>query len=188
MKHQKDRIKKKHTQSDRTSQEEMLDIVDQYDQVITSLPRSVVYQDALFSQMRSVWLLLKNKKGQLWIPRRAYDRPILPGHLDGSVVGHVQAGETYEQALIRETKEEVGFDITDKSYTYLGKLTPSEHNTFCFAAVYECVVKVAPRNWNTQEFCEWFWISPQKLQQAIQAGEKVKSALPIILKNFYQIV
>ena len=59
-----------------TQQEEILDIVDQNDEVITSMPRSEVYAQKLFSQMRSVWLLMKNSKGELWIPRRALDRKI----------------------------------------------------------------------------------------------------------------
>lgn len=172
-------------QYDKQVEEEILDIVDEQDQVITSLPRSKVYAQKLFSQMRSVWLLLRNEKGQFWIPRRSYDRKVCPGHLEGSVVGHVQAGETYEQALIRETREEVGFDITHKPYKYLGKLTPSEHHAFCFAAVYECDVKIAPRNWNQQEFCEWSWVDPAELRRRIDAGENVKDTLPIILTEFY---
>lgn len=187
MKQQKNIHNKGSVQQGVEAQEEILDIVDKNDHVIESLPRSVVYARQLFTQMRSIWLLIKNEKGQFWIPRRAYDRKILPGYLDGSVVGHVQAGENYKEALIRETYEEVGFDITTKSYRYLGKLSPHVHHTFCFAAVYECTVKVAPRNWNQYEFCEWSWVTLEQLRDRISAGELVKDTLSVILQEFYKI-
>ena len=93
--------------------DEILDIVDVHDQVIQSMPRALVYQKNLCSQMRSIWLIIKNEQGQLWIPRRSWTLKQLPGYLDGSVVGHVRAGETYEQALIRESLEEIGYDLTN---------------------------------------------------------------------------
>lgn len=166
-------------------QEEMLDIVDQDDNVIKSLPRSVVYEQELFSQMRSIWMLIKNDQGQFWIPRRCHKRKILPGYLDGSVVGHVQAGESYEQALLREAQEEVGLALQEGSYKLLGKLTPKKNNTFCFAQVYECQMNDAPKDWNRDEFSQWSWMSAQELAELFKQGEKIKDTLPVILKEFY---
>ena len=165
--------------------EEMLDIVDLNDQVIQSLPRAVVYEKKLCSQMRSIWLIIKNEQGQFWIPRRSWNLPQLPGYLDGSVVGHVQAGETYEQALIRESSEEIGHDLTGISYKFLGKLTPHQHQSFCFASVYECVMQQEPLHWNRDDICEWFWMSPEEILMRYEQGEKIKDTLPIILKQFY---
>lgn len=165
--------------------EEILDIVDSNDQVIQSMPKDLVYKKNLCSQMRSIWLIIKNEQGQLWIPRRSWNLSQLPGHLDGSVSGHVQAGESYEQALFRESFEEVGIDLKDVTYRLLGKLTPQEHKAFCFATVYECTLKQEPLNWNRDEICEWSWMSPEELLKRCSAGEKVKDTLPIIVKHFY---
>ena len=166
-------------------QDELLDIVDEQDQVIGSMLRSDVYRQKLYTQMRSIWLMIKNSQGQLLILRRSYDRPHLPGYLDGAVAGHVQAGETYEQALFREASEELNIDMDKIPYRVLGKLTPLQDKVFCFAQVYEAELEDIPENWNREEFCECFWAAPQEILEKIKDGDKHKDSLPIVLRAFY---
>lgn len=165
--------------------DEMLDLVDQNDCVVNTMARGEVYQKNLCAQMRSIWLMLKNTQGQLWIPRRSAFVDRLPGYLDGSVSGHVRAGESYQQALLRETQEEIGIDLTGLEYAFVGKLTPHEHKSFCFAEIYEMVVPQAPQNWNRQEIGDWYWLTPQELLQRESDGDKLKDMLPIIMNHFY---
>ncbi|MBI2344870.1 NUDIX hydrolase [Candidatus Dependentiae bacterium] len=166
-------------------QEECLDLVDNNDCVVQTLERSYIYQNNLCSQMRSVWLFIKNKDGQFWIPRRSMKVQRLPGHLDGSVVGHVQAGETYDQAMIRETNEEIGIDLHQTTFTYLGKLTPHEHGAFCFSAIYEMELEEAPKNWNREEIGDWYWMTAKQIIQRCNRDEKFKDTLPKIIAHFY---
>ena len=166
-------------------QEEFLDLVDENDCVIQTVPRSYVYQNNLCSQMRSVWLFLKNKQHQFWIPRRSMTVKCLPGHLDGSVVGHVQAGENYQQALIREAQEEIRMDLSNDPVKFLGKLTPHEHGSFCFASVYELEIDKAPDNWNTDEIGDWYWMRAEQIIELCNTNEKFKGSLPMIIKHFY---
>lgn len=175
----------KHVVHDAQVFDEMLDLVDANDCVIQTLPRSQVYQQNLCAQMRSVWLIVRNQQGQLWIPRRSMNVDRLPGHLDGSVVGHVRAGESYEEALIRESQEEVGIDLVSGSYRYLGKLTPHEHKAFCFSAVYELELNHAPENWNRDDIGQWYWMTPKELLNQCNDFEKFKDTLPIVVQNFF---
>lgn len=48
--------------------------------------------------------------GELWLQKRAETKEIAPGKWDTSVGGHVMSGETSEQALVRELREEVGLE------------------------------------------------------------------------------
>ncbi len=166
-------------------QDEYLDLVDENDCVIQTVARSYVYQNDLCKQMRSAWLFLKNKEGQFWIPRRSMTVKRLPGHLDGSVVGHVQAGESYEEAIIRETQEEAGISIDPKAIKYLGKLTPHEHGAFCFSAIYEMEIEDAPQNWSRDEIGDWYWMTAEQIIQRCANDEKFKDTLPKIITHFY---
>jgi len=54
-----------------------------------------------------VHLHLINSKGEIFLQKRPIHKDTQPGKWDTSVAGHVDLGETIEQALIRETAEEL---------------------------------------------------------------------------------
>jgi isopentenyldiphosphate isomerase len=58
-----------------------------------------------------VHLHIFNSKGEVYLQKRPEWKDIQPGKWDTSVGGHIDYGETPEQALIREVSEELG--ITD---------------------------------------------------------------------------
>ena len=54
-----------------------------------------------------IHLHIINSKGEIYLQKRAMHKDTQPGRWDTSVGGHVDLGETIEQALIRETAEEL---------------------------------------------------------------------------------
>jgi isopentenyldiphosphate isomerase len=54
--------------------------------------------------------------------QRALDKTIMPGDWDISVGGHVAAGETYLDAAIRETEEEIGLAFPPDRFIQAGTL------------------------------------------------------------------
>jgi len=91
-------------------EDELLDLVNEFDQVIGQEYRSNVYKNQL-KYTRVVNAFIVNSKGQLWIPRRTAHKELFPSALDVSVGGHVSASENYETAFWREAQEELGLDI-----------------------------------------------------------------------------
>ncbi len=54
-----------------------------------------------------VHLQIFNSKGEIYLQKRALHKDVEPGKWDSAVGGHVDLGETIEQALLRETAEEL---------------------------------------------------------------------------------
>ena len=64
-----------------------------------------------------VHLHIFNRAGDLYLQKRSMTKDIQPGKWDTAVGGHVDYGETIEEALRREVREELG--ITDFNPVFL---------------------------------------------------------------------
>jgi len=104
--------------------DELLDLVDENDIVVASRPRSEIYAENLHN-FRVINAFLVNAKGEIWTPRRTAHKRIFPLALDMSVGGHVESGETYDEAFARETFEELRIDIAKVSWRLLAYLRPA---------------------------------------------------------------
>ncbi len=100
--------------------EEIFDIVDENDNVIGRASRNEVHGNPSLIH-RVAHVLVFNSSGELFLQERSRTKDVQPGKWDTSVGGHVDAGESYEDAAFREMREELG--IRDASveflYTYL---------------------------------------------------------------------
>jgi len=166
-------------------QEEILDIVNDQDEVIGVMTRSQAYAEHKLSSLRAVWFFIKDQQGRLWIPKRSAAKVSSPSFLDGSTVGHVSSGETYEQAMVREVQEELNLDVSKLPYRRIGKMTPIT-GSISFIEVFELQV---PDdfiiNYNREDFSEFFWLTPEEIVQKFQTGEKIRATLISIMKTFY---
>lgn len=162
---------------------EMLDLVDEQDNVIGIKSRTEIYAHHM-PHFRAINVFLMNSKGQLWIPRRVASKILFPLALDTSVGGHVKSGEAYKQAFERELLEELNIELNNIAYKYLGYVNPYQDNTSCFMHVYEIRSDITP-DYNTADFIEYFWLTPQELLEKIALGENTKDDLPKLIKKFY---
>src|SRR6185295_6771325 len=61
---------------------------------------------------RAVHLLIFNGTGELFLQKRTMSKDVSPGCWDSSCCGHVDSGESYDEALWRELKEELGLKLS----------------------------------------------------------------------------
>lgn len=100
--------------------EEYFDVVDENGNVITKSSRSNCHSGSMLLHP-VVHLHVVNSNNQLLLQKRAKTKDIQPGKWDTSVGGHISSGETVKDALLRETKEELGFEVDFDKVKFLKK-------------------------------------------------------------------
>ncbi len=100
------------------NQQELFPIVDENGQVTGSATRGECHSGSKLLHP-VVHLHVFNSKGDIYLQRRPQWKDIQPGKWDTAVGGHIDYGETPEEALHREVREELG--ITDFSPAFVDK-------------------------------------------------------------------
>ncbi len=119
-------------------EEEFLDVVDEEGNTVNTLPRDRVHGDPSLMHM-VVHLLVFDGEGRLILQKRSMQKDVAPGRWDTSVGGHVNAGESIENALSREMEEELGITSCEPEflYTYIHTNSYETELVYTYSCVYE---------------------------------------------------
>ena len=82
------------------SPDEIFDVVDENDRVVGRATRAEVHRRRLLH--RAVHIVVSDGRGNVVLQKRSLAKDTCPGLLSTSCAGHVDAGESYEQAARRE--------------------------------------------------------------------------------------
>jgi isopentenyldiphosphate isomerase len=91
-------------------EDELLEVVDDYGRVVGREPRARCHADPALRH-RAVHVLVRNSSGQWFLQKRSPTRRVQPGRWDSAVGGHVRPGEGWEEAALRELREELGLKL-----------------------------------------------------------------------------
>jgi len=100
--------------------EEFLEVVTEKGEVIKTLLRSEIHGNPSLIH-RVVHVLVFNSKGALLLQKRSLHKDVAPGKWDTSVGGHVNSGETLNEAVKREMKEELGITLCEPRLCVQGR-------------------------------------------------------------------
>lgn len=135
---------------------EFFDVVNAADEVVERKPRADVHRLGLLH--RAVHVLVFNSRGQVFLQKRARTKDRQPGLWDTSASGHVDAGEDYDTAAVRELSEELGI-AADTPPKRLFKLPACAETDNEFVWVYRCEYD-GPINLNPHEIETGDWFEP----------------------------
>ena len=159
---------------------EYLDIVNDNDEVIGQCTVSESYNKLLPHRISHI--LIFNDAGKMLLQKRTAEEKFCPNHWSSAVGGHVQAGESYEEAALREYEEELG---TKSEIEFIGKVLYDIPNTpNKFLTIFKSDFN-GPYNINLDEVAAIDSFSIEEIKNMIKNGEKFLPELLFILEKYY---
>lgn len=114
-----------------SSAHELVDVLDEAGRVVGVVSRAEMRGRRL--PHRCVYILVFNGQGELLIHQRTASKDVFPSYWDVTIGGVVAAGESFDQAALREGQEELGVPIVPE---FLYPFHFSDARTVAFGQVY----------------------------------------------------
>jgi len=164
--------------SDADYASEMLDLVNINDEVVGTISHEAAFdlpRDG-GQYLRASHVLIVNKDGKIWIPRRVATKRIKPNGLDFSAAEHVEAGEAYLAAIVRGCQEELNLTVAPDQFVELSKTFPEPGEVPYITMDYLLFSDDDP-DYSRDDFVSAEWLEPSELLVRLQNGEVAKENL-----------
>jgi isopentenyldiphosphate isomerase len=153
--------------------DELLDIVDADDRIVGRAPRGEATVRRL--RHRSVSVQVRDPQGRLFVHRRTPVKLVFPSMYDVVVGGVVGAGESYDEAALREAEEELGVRGLPRPERRLHFLYESPAHTW-FLQVYEVVCPM-PVNPQPEEVAWHAFLTDDEVEKRLLEWDVVPDGL-----------
>jgi len=168
---------------------EYFDWVDRSDRVIGVTTRQDAHQKRLYH--RAVHLYCRGNSNGLILQKRSHAKDVEPGLWTVGCSGHVDRGESYEQAAVRELQEELNVTIELSQLTELLRSDPSHENGYEFVCSFEIQVPIQAvlnpkeilelRELSLLEVEKWIFQEPENFSCSF------RHLFPLVKKRLQQI-
>ena len=147
------------------SNEEWFDVVDEQDRVVGAAPRREVHARGLLH--RAVHALVCDGAGRVLLQKRSATKDTFPNRWAASASGHVDRGEDYDTAMVRELGEEIGVHV-DAVPPRVCRIEACEATGREFVWVYRCRYD-GPVTAQPEEVSELGWFTPAEVEAWVAA-------------------
>jgi len=115
--------------------DEVFDVVNERDVVVGRAARREVHARGL--RHRATHVVVEDGRGRVFLQKRSMAKDTAPGRWDSACSGHVDSGEGYEAAAVRELREEIGVVVSGPGeLEELFTFKPCEENGWEFLRVF----------------------------------------------------
>jgi isopentenyldiphosphate isomerase len=115
---------------------ELVDVIDAVGKTVAVLARAEKRARRLLH--RCVYVLVFNSRGELFVHLRTAAKDIFPSHWDVAIGGVLMAGETFDQGVRREIREELGVDIaTEELFPFRYEDAATSVQAMAYRAVHD---------------------------------------------------
>lgn len=154
--------------------DDLVVLVDEKDQELGTMPKSQVHTENT-PLHRAFSLFLFNHDGEVLVQQRKKDKRTWGGVWSNSCCGHVAPGETYEEAVVRRTKQELGVEIGGltkvSDYRYRFEENGVVENEIC--PVYRGVMEGEIKH-DRGEIEAWKWMNWGEWMKELENDEEGK--------------
>jgi len=152
-------------------QNESLIEVDSDNKVIGPIPRGIAHKSPE-KYYRTIFIIVKDEKDKVLLQKRSSSKDLYPNCWDLSVGGHVNYGETYTEAAIKELREELGIVTNVKGLRFIGEVLVRLPSSNEFFHVFEYELKsVDEITLNADEVDSTMWMSIEQVKESMQQQE-----------------
>ncbi len=157
-------------------------VVNENDEVIGKMPKAQAHKDATLHRISVIYV--ENVTGDILVQHRA------DNFLDHSSAGHVDVGESYEQAAYRELAEELG--IKDVQLKYIGHAMtkneeyPGGEKSSHVFDIFSCIADA--KELQADEVNSVYWAKPEEVLLDMKENQNKYCggflvSLPVYLKS-----
>lgn len=143
--------------------EEWFDVVNAQDEVIGRELRREVHARGLWH--RAIHVLVFDSAGRIFLQKRSLLKDLSPGRWDSSCSGHLDAGEDYDVAAVRELGEEIGLRLAASPERWF-RLNACEETGWEFVWVYR-LTSDGPLTLDPLEIQFGEWVAAAEISQRI---------------------
>ena len=137
---------------------EWVDIVNEDNEVIAQASRQQMRAQSL--RHRATYIVVHDGMGNILVQRRTEIKDFMPGKLDATAGGVVQAGENLLESARREAEEELG--IAGVPFAEHGQFYFEDEHCRVWGGLFSCVSH-GPFALQEEEVSEVFWMTPEEI-------------------------